>query len=76
LIITTLIKGDAHKRKKKEEGKKKRKQYCVTKLSQVLEKQLAYRCSIKLMSRECKESKCEQGEKSGCCGPKEYTPRI
>lgn len=62
--------------RKKEEEKKKRNQYCVIKTSQVLGKQLAYRCSIKLMSHECKESECEQGEKSGCCGPKEYTPGI
>jgi hypothetical protein len=75
LIITPLIKGDAHRRKKKEE-KTNRKQNWVTKISQVLGKQLAYRCSIKLMSHECKESECEQGEKSGCCGPKEYTPGI
>lgn len=46
------------------------------KKAQILEKKLVYHCSIKWMPHECKESECEQREKSGCRGPKEYAPCI
>lgn len=55
--------------------KNKQSKKCSELLNE-LEEELEYHCSIKLMSHQCEESKCENREKSWCCSPKEYTPCI